>query len=167
MWLCSLQAAKFERVLRATTAEALKLHDPDAERLFAYLLGSYCRGKAETGAPGWDQRLPAPPPDCCSRGFQRLSYDFATSVLAGDIDLVIIVPEVRQDKSASEVHLAVRLKLLEKVTELSSCFEAAGQFANVPIVNLVSSSAFAQLAARKVASLGDLLHPCRASWQTR
>jgi Fingers domain of DNA polymerase lambda len=46
-----LQAAKFERVLRATTAEALKLHDPDAERLFAYLLGSYCRGKAATGGP--------------------------------------------------------------------------------------------------------------------
>lgn len=34
---------------------------------------------------------------------------------AGDVDVVIIVPEVRQDKAASEVHLAVRQKLLEKV----------------------------------------------------
>jgi hypothetical protein len=47
--LCPSQAAEFERTLRAATAEALKLHDPDAERLFAYLLGSYCRGKKETG----------------------------------------------------------------------------------------------------------------------
>lgn len=74
------EAAEFERVVRAATAEALKLHDPDAERLFAYLLGSFCRGKTETG----------------------------------DVDVVIIVPEVRQDKAASEVHLAVRQKLLDK-----------------------------------------------------
>lgn len=47
---CFVQAAEFERTVRAATAEALKLHDPDAERLFAHLLGSYCRGKPETGA---------------------------------------------------------------------------------------------------------------------
>lgn len=34
---------------------------------------------------------------------------------AGDVDVVIIVPEVRQDKAASEVHLAVRRQLLDKV----------------------------------------------------
>lgn len=42
--------AEFERIMRAATAEALRLHDPDAERLFAYCLGSYCRGKPETGS---------------------------------------------------------------------------------------------------------------------
>lgn len=32
------------------------------------------------------------------------------------MDVVIIVPEVRKERAASEVHLAVRLKLLEKVS---------------------------------------------------
>ncbi len=54
------QVAEFERIMRATTAEALRLHDPDAERLFAYCLGSYCRGKPETGAPALLPSAPSP-----------------------------------------------------------------------------------------------------------
>ena len=46
---CGTQVAKFERIVRGATAEALQLHDPDAELLFAYCLGSYCRGKPATG----------------------------------------------------------------------------------------------------------------------
>lgn len=90
------------------------------------------------GGDRWAARGPAPAIACAKveqQDYPRGCKQTCACALAGDIDLVIIVPEVRQEKSASEVHLAVRLKLLEKVSR------AAGR---VAIANLVSFSAPAE-----------------------